>query len=436
MVIRKSLIFATLLATSCAYFNTFYNTENYFKEAEKIYREQGQLTREASTNYNKVIEKSSKIFEYYKTSPFVDDALFYTAIAYKRLGNYSQAKIKFEELFKYFPNSKYRKKALLEYVDLLITMNYLDEANATIKKNPELVKDQDFLAVKSKLLYVNGEYRDLLNLVNDNWKALQKNPSKKAIYSLALEAAVKTGNIDMAERVLKQLEKLVSSDNERAYLMTTRATILANKGDYEQSIKVLEESNFPENSIQYRNIKYEKARILTQAGLYDRALEELKAIEEKSIRDSVYFKALFLKGKIMETLDSLSTALSIYQDLRNFPISQAMREEVELRYKTLLEVSSDTLEESDESKLRKAELFLYDLKNPEKALKIYEELTQNAKSENVKLKALYAEMLVYLYHLKNEEKAREIAERIVSEYPESTQASKILELNLLNVKKE
>lgn len=436
MAVRKSLILIALFTTSCAYFNTFYNIKIYFREAEKIYQEQGQLTREATTRYNKVIEKSSKIFEYYKSSQYVDDALFYTAIAYKRLGNYTQAKIKFEELFKYFPDSKYHKKALLEYIDLLIVINYIDEAITAIKRNPELTKEPDFLMVKAKLFYANGEYRDLLNLVKENWKALQKNPSKKMIYSLALDCAIKVGDTEIAENLLKQLEKLANSDNERVYLVTTRAEMLAKKGEYEQSVKVLEEAGFFENSPQYRIIKYEKARILTQKGLYEQALNELKSIEETSLRDSVYFKSLFLKGKIMETLDSLTLALSIYQDLRNFPIPQSIREEVELRYRTILEVSSDSLGESDESKLRKAELFLYDLKNPEKALKIYAELTDNAKSEEVRLKALYAQMLIYLFHLNSREKAKEIAEKIVKEFPLSTQASKILELNLLNVKRE
>jgi len=431
MAIRKLLILSTLLFSSCAYFNTVYNAKLYFKEAEKIYREQGQNTMESSTNYNKTIEKSSKVFEFYPESDYIDDALYLTAVSYKRLGDYTKAKIKFEELFNYFPDSPYAKQALIEYIDLLVNLNYLNEANMEIRKHPEIKNDPEFILINTKLLFTQKEYESLINLVEREWNKVLKNPMKKIIFQLALESAIRTKNWEKAQKFLEQIEKIAITDNERIYLIVTRADMLANQGKFDEAQKILDQACFQDDSPQYRILQYEKARLYSQGGNYEPAISTIEKILEKPQRDSVYTKTLFLKGKIMETLDSLEQAIAIYENLRNSPLSKNLRDEIEMRYNSLIAISSE--ENSDQSKLRKAELYLLDLGNVEKALELYQELIATSKDNEVKAKAMYAAMIVYRNYLNDEQKASELARRITSEFPNSYQASKVHELNILNV---
>lgn len=431
MAVRKSLIYLVFLFCSCAYFNTFYNAKVYFREAEKIYREQNQNTRESSAKYNKVIEKSSKIFEFYKESKYTDDALFLTAISYKRLGDYTKSKIKFEELFNFFPNSPYARMALGEYIDLLINLNYIEDATLEFKKHPEISKDASFYLIKTKLLFAQKKYADIIHFVESEKKNLTKSPVRKEVFQFALEAALKINEMEKAEEYLQQVEKYATTEDRRLYIAITRANILSGRGMLTEALQVLEKTEFQEGSQEKRVIDYEKAKLYTMAGKYEDALGVIEKIIEKTQRDSTYTKALFLKGKIMESLDSLSTAILIYQDLKNFPLSKSLRDEVEIRYNSLLEVSSE--ENGDQSKLRKAELYLLDLGNPEKALSLYSELFENATDNDVRAKAMYAAMIIYKNYLKNEGKAKELANRIISEFPDSYQASKITELKLLNV---
>ncbi len=434
MAVRKLLILIILPILSCAYFNTFYNARVYFKEAEKIYRTQGQNTRESSTNYNKAIEKCSKIFEFYKTSKYLEEALYITAISYKRIGNYTQAKIKFEELLKYYPDSRFKISALAEYLDILFTFNETNAFKDVLRKYPEIKETSEFLPIRIKMLFQEKDYKTLLELIDSNWKITQKHPLQKEILNFALESSIKIKDFSRSEKYLKRLEEVAKTDNEKLVIIQNRVKILTEAGDFEKAIQTLEKSPFNEEHPLYRSILLLKAQIFTQQGKNQEALDIIKNIEERSIRDSIFFSAIFLKGKILESIDSMRAALNIYQDLRNFPLSPSLREEVELRYKTLLEIVSDTTN-GDENILRKAELFLFDLKNPEKALSAYDEVIEKTEQEGTKLKAHYAKFIIYYLYLKDYEKAREIGEKIIMKFPESTQAQKVEEILNLKIDK-
>ena len=72
------IIFIVLLCScSCAYFNTFYNAEQYFKKAEKIRLEKAgeSIPISAIDDYSKVIEKSKRVIDDFPYSDYKMDAL-------------------------------------------------------------------------------------------------------------------------------------------------------------------------------------------------------------------------------------------------------------------------------------------------------------------------------------------------------------------------
>ena len=66
-----------LLVQGCAYFNTFYNAQEHYKDAEKIRIENfgNQLPSRAIQEYEKAIEKSQKVLTDYSDSKYVNDEL-------------------------------------------------------------------------------------------------------------------------------------------------------------------------------------------------------------------------------------------------------------------------------------------------------------------------------------------------------------------------
>lgn len=116
----KILILFVFLTTECAYYNTFFNAKKYFNEAEKErtkrlenIKKKGQgdqqnINRPTSNelkNYDKSIEKASKVLEIYPKSKYIDDALFLLGKCFYRKEDYPKAKRKFLELIENFPRS-------------------------------------------------------------------------------------------------------------------------------------------------------------------------------------------------------------------------------------------------------------------------------------------------------------------------------------------
>ncbi|HHM24323.1 MAG TPA: tetratricopeptide repeat protein, partial [Bacteroidetes bacterium] len=131
-----------------AYFNTFYNAQKYFKEAEKKRLKQQQTARRGGLNssqrrsgrapararqtsipeYKKAIEKGSKVLELYPNSRYVDDALMIIGKSLYYTNDFLKAKRKFEELLKYFPKSEYAPEARLWLAKTLIALKDYDSA--------------------------------------------------------------------------------------------------------------------------------------------------------------------------------------------------------------------------------------------------------------------------------------------------------------------
>ena len=75
---KNFLIINIILCTfSCAYFNTFYNAEQYFKKAEKIRLEKAgeSIPVSAIDDYSKVIEKSKRVLDEFPETNYRKDAL-------------------------------------------------------------------------------------------------------------------------------------------------------------------------------------------------------------------------------------------------------------------------------------------------------------------------------------------------------------------------
>lgn len=104
------LVGSALLMVSmvhCARFNTFYNAQRYFQQAEESRSRSGAAQPSSSEIelYDKAIKKASKVLTFYPKSKLVDDALLLMGKAFYRKGEYLKAVRKFSELITNFPQS-------------------------------------------------------------------------------------------------------------------------------------------------------------------------------------------------------------------------------------------------------------------------------------------------------------------------------------------
>ena len=85
-----------LAATSCGYFNSLYNANRQFSDAERA-RARGELTA-AQTAYTSTIDKAAKSYRKYPNGRWADDALYLIARSRFRLGEFPAARAAFDEL--------------------------------------------------------------------------------------------------------------------------------------------------------------------------------------------------------------------------------------------------------------------------------------------------------------------------------------------------
>jgi len=139
-LLAAAIVTATLGASGCVYYNTFFNARRSFEQAEKARGDRDQLgaqrqpldeleeptdpqsrpvstlparitTGSDATMYRTAIEKAGKVLAYYPESQYVDDALLLMAKAYFRLGEYGSSLRKCQELLRTYPNSSFATEA-------------------------------------------------------------------------------------------------------------------------------------------------------------------------------------------------------------------------------------------------------------------------------------------------------------------------------------
>lgn len=120
----SSLLLAALLVLpGCVYFNTFYNAQKFYRQAEKARRldeeSQEQVAGrkrkrdavKASELYDKAARAASRVLDQYKESDRVDDAMFLLGRAFYWQGDYNSAIRTFGDLESYFPDSEFYDQA-------------------------------------------------------------------------------------------------------------------------------------------------------------------------------------------------------------------------------------------------------------------------------------------------------------------------------------
>ena len=94
------ILIAAISIAGCAYFNTFYNANLFFDEAEHLREEKGneRLDRSTINKYKDVIEKCDIVLTKYPKSRYVDDAHFLKGKSQYYIGDYGAAEENFNNL--------------------------------------------------------------------------------------------------------------------------------------------------------------------------------------------------------------------------------------------------------------------------------------------------------------------------------------------------
>lgn len=234
-----------LSLTGCAYFNTFYNAEQYYIKAEKIRLENAgkALPVTAIDSYNKVIEKAKKVLEQYPDSKYHDPALLLIGKAkyYKR--EYKSAEQIFRQL---------QQKGL-----------------------PEYSRESEYWLALCKWKF--GKIQPALD---DLTQILENSHNKKEMSSIYLSLAdiyLEINEDNKAFESLEEAAKLSSNDSERGQIYNRIANLAYERGDLKRalsSFKKVMKYSLSKTHIEEANIM--TVRIYRETGELEKASDRIK----------------------------------------------------------------------------------------------------------------------------------------------------------------
>ncbi|MFA6540541.1 MAG: tetratricopeptide repeat protein [Bacteroidota bacterium] len=276
-----------------SYFNTFYNAQRAFSDAEsevllaqKDFQEKQNASKKfvisqtARLKFNASVEKNSKILTFYPESKWVDDALLMIGKAYSYMGDDVKAERKYVELFAKFPESDLIPEGKLWYGKGLIRQNKITQGVTQLESlfSDQGAADPD---IAGSAAYELGEYY------------LQAKEFAKALpyYRKALQYL--SDNDDIA-----RINFQIGSCYNELKQYSEAAAAFSVAGDYAPNYSLVFQSEF------------RKIKSIAAQGKYDEALENfadmLTDAKNTEYAASIHFEiaaTLYLKGDHADAMD-------------------------------------------------------------------------------------------------------------------------------------
>ena len=289
---------------SCAYFNTFYNAEQYFKRAEKIRLEKAGETIPVSAvdSYSKVIEKSRLVLEEYPDTRYRKNALLLIGKAHFYRQEYRLAEATFQQFADEFgethPFEKVYWQAMVKW-----KQGKSQAALETLTSNlvESLSNDQKakvHLSISEILLELNEDKSALENLLNGAELTSDADQRGQIYYRISVLAFDKK-DYELALSANKSVIRYSLSKKriEEANLQIVRIHRLLGNWDVVMSeIKsILIDDRFTRI---HGNLELELVRLYQMQGKNDMAKNRLESIIKDYARSGNSAEAYYMLGEI------------------------------------------------------------------------------------------------------------------------------------------
>ncbi len=320
------------LFSDCAYFNTFYNAQQYFEQAEKLRLESvgEKPPPKAVDAYAKVIEKCKKILEKYPNSKYSAAVLLLMGKARFYRREYRLAETVFRQYQETYPEE-------ISYeVDYWLALCKWKLG----KPQPALVdlttlSKQDLPAALRATIYQSiaeiqlerGLTNDALTNLDASAAITHSREQRSQIYYRMAQLAFDQKNYDLAIKTYGYLIKNSTSKKriEEANLQIVRLHRL--KGDWKTAAKkiraMLQDETY---SNIYGSLEIELVKLYQVQGKIDEALTRLESITQDYPRTEISAEAYYLRGEI-----TLSEKWDLDQALKYF--REVLRESRRSLYK-------------------------------------------------------------------------------------------------------
>ncbi|HEX7358199.1 MAG TPA: tetratricopeptide repeat protein [Ignavibacteriaceae bacterium] len=279
------------------YFNLYFNTASLFEDAETEILSQKRdlfsndpllIPGTAKQALIKVIEKSSKLLQFYSTSSYVDEALMMLGKSFYYQNNYQKSKRKFEELLAtdidddevITETNLWIAKNLFELRDFNQALKLIGEVrnNAVEKGYDDIIKDSYVQEIKYRIK--EKDYSLAISLANEFAEAYDDDAVRAQIY-------YELGNlytlIDEKDNAILAYQKVF--DNEPDFDLEVSATIkyanaLRDAGQTEKALEVFEDIRTKDKfAAAFNEIDFQIGKTLVLLGKYNEAYDKFRMVD-------------------------------------------------------------------------------------------------------------------------------------------------------------
>lgn len=452
MIVRAAALGVVLAAamalSSCAYYNTFYLArKNYDRGTGGLPYVPEKPDPGTTQNFNKAIEYSRKLIAQYPKDKLVDDAYLMWARALLGIEDPRQAVKLLEEFPAQFPQSALQHDARF----------YLGVAYRQSRKyGPALRSVDEYLAAAPRnhdlrpyALYERARVLMALERPGEAAEAaaaaIAQFPKFKLLDRVRVtraEALLARGAHEEARQAFRDLGTRADSDEERLRFLLREADALEAAHRYQDELALLSDALAHEQAPARADTTGGRAppppvgadaygRLLLRigtthllAGRVEQALEAYRRVAQDFLRTPLGAEAQYRIGYAYETAaDDFDRARSEYQRVREHGSGGSFLDQANLRLNNLERLvqfrssGGDSAERKAEAGFLLAELYLFQLDKPERAIEEYKKIAREFDGTPMGAKAMNAEAWVLSRKLDRRPEADSLFWAVVREYP-------------------
>ena len=425
---------------ACAYFNTFYNAEEHYSNAEKLRIQSlgSSLPAKAIQEYGKAIDKSDKVLNEYSDSDYVKDAMLIKGKSHFFRREYDSAKEVFFQLQEskeefFIDETKYWL-ALCKWKDF--------KPQPAINDLKDLLSSTDSIELQSRIylvlgeIYLENEDSDnafyFLNLGAETSKdRLTREQIYFQIAELSYEKKIYVQALDGYKKVLNNSISINRIRESNLKIIQTYRLL----GQIEQSKSRIEKLLLNDDFSSIKSdLRLELIKIELDQSNTQFAIESLDIIAQDYPNTKIAIEAYY----ILSTLYLESPNLDFEKS--SFFMNEAMKQKANSIHKVLISNKRDAVaslikldqslkkEDNTDKSItlyRLGEILAFDLGNLNDSISYFENIVNNFEQSKVFPSATFA--LYSIYNKQNDDRKNMYKERILNVYPDSDFAKFIID---------
>ncbi len=411
---------ALVLFAGCAYFNTFYNAQVYYREGMML-KERGQAGL-AKPKFDKAIEKSALVISRWPKSRWVDDALFLIGRGYYEKGEFGRAARSFEQLELAFPNSPFLPEATFYRGIALIKDGNTGTGRLVLERVKQAYpKFRD--AASFHLAMIALERGDDQEAVDSLKNFVQRFPKsryyREAVRQLA-EGCLRLGNYALAEVWFNRYAQIETDARKRAEAKLKIALCRLAEERYDDVLKMVRDvlGRYSELDGEF-NLLAGKAYM--GMGRHNEALAAFAQVRSNNANGA---EAAFMIGKYYEENKDFERAMVYYDSAKQRRAESEYGVLATKRLALLEAIIRDTLRSRTpaETRFLLAEVHALNLGEYDNAMAIYQQVYDSFPNTEWAPKALFAKAWILMRIKQDSLAGAEVLKKIVAEYPKTEYA--------------